>query len=135
MTTERPSTETTTRTRGHNGGTSRSGATGPDGRAALEGAVREARGALEGVGRSMPELARASRSAMDDAMRAIESGSDERLSAGVTLTLGLAIGLLIGGAPRLFIALALIPLAAMGLTMIDRRSRAGRAGNRSATAA
>jgi len=51
---------------------------------------------------------------MDDAMRAIESGSDERVSAGVTLSLGLAIGMLIGGAPRLLTILALVPVARDG---------------------
>jgi hypothetical protein len=73
------------------------------------------------MGRSMPEVARASRSAVDEALRAIEGGSDARLSAGVALSLGLTIGLLIGGAPRLLVALALLPLAAMGLALADRR--------------
>lgn len=122
MATERTTTgEATTRPRAHNGG---------EGRATLDAAVREARGALEGVSRSMPELARASRSAVDDAIRAIEGGSDERLSVGVALNLGLCIGLLLGGAPRVLIAIALIPLAAMGLTMADRRNRAARTGAR-----
>ena len=62
---------------------------------------------------------------MDDAFRAIERGSDERVSSGVTLSLGLAIGMLIGGAPRLLTVLALVPVAAMGLVLVDRRSRTG----------
>ena len=88
-------------------------------------AMREVRGAIEGVGRSVPGAARASRAAVDDLFRTIESGSDERVSTGVTLSLGLAIGMLVGGAPRLLIALALVPLAAMGLVMADRRTRSG----------
>lgn len=88
-------------------------------------AVREVRGALEGVSRSVPTAARASRAAVDDLFKTIESGSDERVSTGVTLSLGLAIGMLVGGAPRLLIALALVPLAAMGLVMADRRTRTG----------
>ena len=92
---------------------------------AVQVAMREVRGALEGVGRSVPTAARASRAAVDDLFRTIESGSDERVSTGVTLSLGLAIGMLVGGAPRLLIALALVPLAAMGLVMADRRTRAG----------
>lgn len=95
-------------------------------RGAVQTAVHEVRGALEGVGRSVPGMARASRSAVDDLFKTIESGSDERVSTGVTLSLGLAIGMLVGGAPRLLIALALIPLAAMGLVMADRRTRTGR---------
>lgn len=129
MATERTTTGATSRPKGHNGGPA------GEGRAALDTAVREARGALEGVSRSMPELARASRSAVDDAMRAIERGSDERLSAGVTLSLGLCIGLLIGGAPRFLIALALVPLAVMGLTMADRRNRAAKAAARGGSTA
>lgn len=113
MTTERSTTEV--KAPRHNGGPNEGG------RPSLETAVREARGALEGMSRSMPELARASRGAVDDALRAIESGSDERLTAGMTFSAGLMIGLLVGGAPRLLIGLALLPLAAMGLTLADRR--------------
>jgi hypothetical protein len=92
----------------------------------VQTAVSEVRGALEGVGRSVPEMARASRSAVDDMFKAIETGSDERVSAGVTLSLGLAMGMLLGGAPRLLILLALAPVAAMGLVLADRRAKAAR---------
>jgi ElaB/YqjD/DUF883 family membrane-anchored ribosome-binding protein len=92
----------------------------------VQSAVNEVRGALEGVGRSVPEMARASRSAVDDMFKAIETGSDERVSAGVTLSLGLAMGMLLGGAPRLLILLALAPVAAMGLVLADRRAKAAR---------
>lgn len=104
-----------------NGTTTRNasgGATATD-RDPVQTAVR----ALEGVGRSVPGAARASRAAVDDLFKTIESGSDERVSTGVTLSLGLAIGMLVGGAPRLLVALALVPLAAMGLVMADRRTR------------
>ena len=113
------SRETSTR-RSTNGGDTSAG------RDSVQTAVQEVRGALEGVGRSVPEMARASRSAVDDMFRAIETGSDERVSAGVTLSLGLAMGMLLGGAPRLLILLALAPVAAMGLVLADRRARAGR---------
>lgn len=106
--------ETTTKTRAANGGD------------AVQTAVHEVRGAIENVGRSVPDMARASRSAVDDMFKAIETGSDERVSAGVTLSLGMAIGMLLGGAPRLLIALALAPVAAMGLVLADRRARAAR---------
>jgi hypothetical protein len=55
-------------------------------------------------------------------MKRIEAGSDQQVSAGVTLSLGLAIGMLVGGAPRLFVAAALVPVAAMGLVLMDRRA-------------
>jgi hypothetical protein len=113
-------TATTTHTTATKNGSS-SRALGP-----VQGAVHEVRDALEGMGRSMPDMARASRAAVGDMFSAIEAGSDERVSAGVTLSLGLAIGLLIGGAPRPLIALALAPLAAMGLVLADRRAAAAK---------
>ena len=126
MASETTTTSQGSTTRRSNGGTSADSD-------AVQVAMREVRGALEGVSRSVPTAARASRAAVDDLFRTIESGSDERVSTGVTLSLGLAIGMLVGGAPRLLIALALVPLAAMGLVMADRRTRpATRAGTGSA---
>jgi hypothetical protein len=80
------------------------------------------RGAVDSVAQSMPDVARSSKSLMEDAMQGIERSSDERVAAGVTLSLGLAVGMLIGGAPRLLTAIALIPVAAFGLVLMDRRS-------------
>ena len=84
------------------------------------------RGAAETVASRLPEAAATTRAAVDEATRRMEAGSDEMLTAGATLSLGLAIGLLLGGANRILVALALIPAAAMGLTLLDRNSRAGR---------
>jgi hypothetical protein len=91
----------------------------------IQAAVAEVRGALENVGRTVPDVARASRQSIDDLFKAIETGSDERVSAGVTLSLGLAIGMLLGGAPRLLILAALAPVVAMGLVLQDRRKQSG----------
>jgi len=93
---------------------------------AVQAAYREVRNALQGVSRSVPEVARVSRGAVDDLVRSIETGSDERVSAGVTLSLGLALGMLLGGAPRLLIAFALAPVAIMSLVLADRRAGRGR---------
>jgi len=110
----------TTRSRGANGGD-------PSGNEeAVQVALREVRNAIQGVSRSMPDMARASRGAVDDLMRAIETGSDQQVTAGVSLSLGMAIGMLLGGAPRLLILLALAPAAVMGLTLAERRSAAKR---------
>ena len=84
-------------------------------------AVIDARAALRDLGDAMPGIARASRGLMTDAVHAIERGSDDRLAASATLSLGLAIGMLIGGAPRLLIVLALAPAAAIGLQIVDRQ--------------
>jgi hypothetical protein len=83
------------------------------------------RGAAETVAARLPEAAATTRAAVDEAARRIETGSDEMLTAGATLSLGLAIGLLIGGANRILVVLALIPAAAMGMTLLDRSGRNG----------
>ncbi|HXG25260.1 MAG TPA: hypothetical protein VNL94_00180 [Candidatus Binatia bacterium] len=122
MTSETTTTTTKTRTNG--------GATERD---AVQSAVAEVRSALGNVGRSVPDVARTTRAAVDDMFKAIETGSDERVSAGVTLSLGLAIGMLLGGAPRLLILVALVPVAAMGLVLQDRRRKSAGRGATSAT--
>jgi len=118
MTSEATATRsTTTGSRGANGGDP-----GGGNAEAVQAAAREVRSAIQGVGRSMPQVARVSRSAVDDLLRAIETGSDQQVTAGVSLSLGLAIGMLLGGAPRLLIALALAPVAIVGIALAERRT-------------
>lgn len=113
MASESTTQSTTTRTRAASGGDSD----------AVQTAVREVRGAIENVSRSVPDVARASRSAVDDLFRVIETGSDERVTAGVSLSLGLALGMLLGSAPRLLVIIALAPVVAAGLVLADRRTK------------
>ncbi|HEX4898798.1 MAG TPA: hypothetical protein VFV53_10610 [Candidatus Limnocylindrales bacterium] len=68
-----------------------------------------------------PELARSSQELADELMRRVQSGSDQQVSAGVAMSLGLAIGMLLGSAPRILVAIALVPVAAMGFVLMDRR--------------
>jgi len=75
--------------------------------------------ATEALDRSMT-VAQSSGAALADAGRALQDGSDERLSAGTLLSFGLALGLLLGGANRLLVVAALVPAAVMGLTLLDR---------------
>lgn len=116
MTTQTPKTEPA-RSNGH-----RSSHAGADALVVARAAAGRARGVVVRVGDSVPPLVTASRTLLDASMRAIASASDERISAGTTLSLGLAIGLLISGAPRPLVAAALVPVAAMGLALVDRRS-------------
>jgi hypothetical protein len=88
------------------------------------------RGAAETVASRLPDAAATTRAAVDEAARRIETGSDEMLTTGATPSIGVAVGLLIGGASRLLVVLALIPAAAMGLTLLDRTSRVQRAAKR-----
>ena len=54
------------------------------------------------------------------AIGAMRAGSDEMLTVGGVLSFGFAMGLLVGGANRLLVAGALIPAAAMIITLLDR---------------
>jgi hypothetical protein len=72
------------------------------------------------VASRLPEAAATTRGALDEAARRMEAGSDQMLAVGASLSLGLAIGMLVGGAPRLLVAIALIPATAMGFTLLDR---------------
>ena len=92
-----------------------------EGRNTVAVAADQVRGAIQGVSSQVPQVARASRGAIDDLYRMIDTSSDGRVTAGVTLSLGLAIGMLLGGANRLLIALSLIPVAITGFVMADRR--------------
>jgi len=101
----------------------------PNGENGARQAARDVAGtvasAASGAVSRLPEAAQSTRVAMDEANRAIRAGSDEMLTAGTTLSFGLALGLLLGGANRLLVILALIPAAAMGFALLDR-SQSGR---------
>jgi hypothetical protein len=86
----------------------------------------EVRGAIDGARSAVPDVARASRAAVGNMVTAMETGSDDRTQAAVTLSLGLALGMLLGGAPRPLVVLALGPVAAMALVLGDRRARRAR---------
>ena len=83
--------------------------------------VREAAAtARDAAATRLPEVAASTRAAIEDANRQMQSGSDEMLAMGTALTFGMAIGMLFGGAPRLFVAGALVPAAAMVITLFTR---------------
>lgn len=89
-------------------------------------AVRDAADTVRSVASDavarLPEAAATTRDAVADARRSIDSSSDETLSAGTLVAFGFALGLLVGGANRLLVMLALVPAAAMGLTLLDRQT-------------
>ena len=68
----------------------------------------------------LPEVTATTRSAIEDANRQMQSSSDEMLAMGGALSFGLAVGMLIGGAPRLLVAGTLVPAIAMILTLLNR---------------
>lgn len=87
--------------------------------------AREAAGTVLGVANEaiahLPEAAATTRDTLADAGRTIRTSSDESLSAGTLVSFGFALGLLVGGANRLLVLLALAPAVAMGLTLLDRQ--------------
>jgi hypothetical protein len=90
----------------------------------LAGAAVTARETAADAVSRLPEVAATTRSAIEDANRQINAGSDEMLVVGTLLSYGFALGLLVGGASRLLVAVALIPAAALGLNLLDRGTRA-----------
>ena len=70
----------------------------------------------------LPEAANATGVQLGRANAIIQKESDEVLAVGTSLSLGLAMGLLLGGASRILVILALIPATAMGFTLFDRHS-------------
>ena len=70
----------------------------------------------------LPAAAASTREALGEASRQMESAPTDVLIAGTSLSVGVALGLLLGGSPRLLVALALIPAAAMGAALMERRN-------------
>ena len=75
------------------------------------------------VANRLPAAAATTREAIGMANRQIEAAPTDVLVVGTSLSIGVALGLLLGGSNRLLVATALIPAAAMGATLLERRNR------------
>jgi len=84
--------------------------------ATMAGAAGDAAGRL-------PDLADRGRAAFLDVNRRVRAGADESLTVGTAVSFGFAFGLLLGGANRILVAAAFVPVAMMGLTLLDRAAR------------
>jgi hypothetical protein len=84
----------------------------------VDEAMELARGVPETVDRAAATTGRM----LGEAQRTVRDGSDAALLAGSWMTAGLALGLLVGRAPRLIVAVALVPAVALGMALVDRRS-------------
>lgn len=89
-------------------------------RGAAEAGASALADAAGSVQAHLPEAAATTRAAVDEATRRLSTGSDASLTVGAAFSLGLALGMLAGGANRILVTLALIPAAAMGMTLLDR---------------
>lgn len=90
----------------------------------MRGAAEGVRGAAAGLAAQVPSMTAQTRDLVDSATRQMERSPDDVLALGTALTTGIAIGMFLAGAPRLTVALALIPAGAMGATLLDRRTQA-----------
>lgn len=77
-------------------------------------------GAAGEVSARLPEVASTTRDAFTEANRMVRSGSDQTLKITGAFSIGMAVGLLLGGANRLLVVLALIPAGLIGTTLIER---------------
>jgi len=84
--------------------------------ATMAGAAGDAAGRL-------PDLADRGRAAFLDVNSRVQQGAEESLTVGTAVSFGFALGLLIGGANRILVAAAFVPVAMMGLTLLDRAAR------------
>jgi ABC-type transporter Mla subunit MlaD len=73
----------------------------------------------------LPEAANSTKEALAEANRMVRSGSDETLKIVGALSLGFGGGLLIGGANRLLVIVALAPAIFVGSALIERMNAAG----------
>ena len=85
---------------------------------AVDGAAHLARSLPAGV----DQVATSTGRAVGEAQRSIRRGSDAMLLGGASLSAGVALGLLVGGAPRIVAGLALLPATALAMALADRRS-------------
>ena len=80
-------------------------------------------GAAGDVSARVPEVAQSTRDALGEATRLVQRGSDQTLKVVGAASIGLATGLLIGGANRLLVVASLLPAALIGATMVERAER------------
>ena len=91
------------------------------------GLTQTARQVAEGVAAAagdvtarIPEVAQTTRGALEEANRMVHRGSDQTLYLVGAVSIGFAVGLLVGGAHRLLVILSLIPAGLIGATIVER---------------
>jgi hypothetical protein len=89
---------------------------------AAAGAANTASSLATDASAKLPVAAATARAAFDDANRRIRASSDDMLRLGTAVSFGVVVGLLVAGANRILVAMALVPLTMFGLTMLERSS-------------
>ena len=101
-------------------GSSRTADDGSDIAATAKGIASDVADRAVAAAQRLPEAANVTGAQIERANQLIQGESDEVLAVGTSLSLGLALGLLLGGANRILVILALIPATAMAFTLFDR---------------
>ena len=78
-------------------------------------------GAAGEIGARIPEVAQSTQDLVKEATKAVQRGSDPTLQLVGAMSIGLAVGLLAGGANRVLVLVSLIPGALIGATLLERR--------------
>jgi hypothetical protein len=102
--------------------TSTTSTTDTDAATAAKGIAADVADRAASAAQRLPEAASATGAQLERANELIRAESDEVLAVGTSLSLGLAMGLLLGGANRLLVILALVPASMMGYTLFDRHN-------------
>ena len=72
------------------------------------------------VSARLPDAAAGTGRAFDDARKLVQSGSDDTLKLVGAMSVGFAVGLLVGGANRLLVIAALVPTGLIATTIVER---------------
>lgn len=91
-----------------------------DARNLLDDVAARAGEAVDLARARMPAVADTATAALNESARRLDESPDEVLRLGTALAGGIALGLYIGGAPRIVVSLAMIPAAAMAFTLLGR---------------
>jgi hypothetical protein len=78
------------------------------------------------VSARLPDAAAGTGKAFSDARRLAQTGSDDSLRLVGAMSVGFAVGLLVGGANRLLVIAALIPTGLIATTLAERMQDTGR---------
>ena len=78
------------------------------------------------VSARLPDAAAGTGKAFEDARRMVRTGSDETLKLVGAMSVGVAVGMLVGGANRLLVIASLVPTGLIAATLAERMQDSGK---------
>lgn len=98
---------------------------------ASQDAAGLARTTAQRAAERLPDAVAGVQVAATETQRRLDEMPNDALLIGTSFSLGMGVGLILSGANRFLVALALAPAAAMAMTMFGRDQTAGKHGSRS----